>query len=401
MLKNVGASTITINELKDVFKRKGTSPYCLRDILNQMAYEGNLQEKNSFMETPKASWGSWMVDSLIYKPASWGFSKIKERIIGSSTNDDTVYIVKSSVQKQARLLQEHVRNRHTFNNIISMDDLMESAENIDGLSREGILMALQHLSVYSKSAYIEENKHFTSEDLSDQHHHKLLIKFAEPDKMALPITELERSIYNLESTEKFLLDAINKKEQQLNELLMQVKNCLTEGKKSMAKTFLRKKHVCEAELSKTMNILDNIQTMLQRIQNSKSDKDIIKMYKMGAESIKHIFANNGINIENVHDIIEDMKEVIEEQEECQSALSAPMRGLNEIDESDLESELLDLISDKKKEEEKPTSDDKSKANETFDIMDLEMRLRKLRGDFSDLDESKILPTKSQKSLPQI
>ena len=30
-----------------------------------------------------------------------------------------------------------------------------------------------------------------------------------------------------------------------------------------------------------------------------------------------------------------------------------------------------------------------------------MRLRKLRGDFPDLDESNILPTKSQKSLPQI
>ncbi|XP_070508652.1 charged multivesicular body protein 7 isoform X2 [Chironomus tepperi] len=395
-----GAPTITINELKDVFKRKGTSPYCLQDILNQMMYEGNLQEKNLFMEQPKATWGSWMVDSLIYKPASWGFSKIKEKIIGSSTSPDTVFIVKSSVQKQARLLQEHVRNRHTFNNIISMDDLMESAENIDGLSREGILMALQHLNVYSKSAYIEENNHSLGvEDSSDNHHHKLLIKFGEPHQTVLPITEMERSIYNLEHTEKYLLDVVNKKKQQLNELLLQVKNSLAEGKKQMAKTFLRKKHVCESELTKTMNILENIQTMLQRIQNSKSDKEIIKMYKMGSDSIKHIFANNGINLDSVHDIIEDMKEVIEEQEECQSALSAPMRGLNEIDESDIESELMDLIKENKKEEPKPSEVIKNKPD--VDIMDLEMRLRKLRGDFPDLDESDITPVRSQKSLPQI
>lgn len=371
-----------------------------------MYYEGNLQEKNSFMEQPKATWGSWMVDSFIYKPASWGFTKIKERVFGAASNSDTVYIVKSSLEKQSRLLQDHVSSRHTFNNIISMEELMESAENIDGLSREGILMALQYMSVYKKSAYIEENKHFTSEDPTDQHHHKLLIKFAEPFKTAQPITELERSIYNLESTEKFLINTVNRKEQQVNELMTQVKNCIAEGKKQLAKTFLRKKHLCESELTKTMNILDNIQAMLQRIQSSKSDKDIIKMYQIGSESIKHIFANNGINLDNVHDIIEDMKEVIEEQEECQSAISAPMRGLNEIDDSELENELLDLLNENRKNQEKPKDEQKPKEEilkpkEDFDIMDLEMRLKKLRGDFSDLDESNIGAVKNQKSLSQI
>jgi charged multivesicular body protein 7 len=395
-----GAPTITINELKDVFKRKGTSPYCLQEILNQMMYEGNLQDKSAFMEQPKVTWGSWMVDSLIFKPASWGFNKIKERIVGSTANPDSVFIVKSSVQKQARLLQEHVRNRHTFNNIIAMDELMLSAENIDGLSKEGILMALQHLTVYSKSAYIEENKHFIGTDeATDSNQHKLLIKFAEPHQTALPITEMERSIYNLENTEKYLLDTINKKEQQLNELLIQVKTCLAEGKKQMAKTFLRKKHVCESELTKTMSILENIQTMLHKIQNSKSDKEIIQMYKMGSDSIKHIFANNGINLDSVYDIIEDMKEVFEDQEECQSALSAPMRGLNEIDESDIESELMDLIKENKKEEEPKPSEVKNKPD--VDITDLEMRLRKLRGDFSDLDDTEIMPIRNQKSMPQI
>lgn len=393
-----GSPTVTINELKDVFKRKGTSPYCLQDVFNKMFSDGNLQNKDYFMAQPKTTWGSWMVDSLIYRPASWGLTKLKEKVIGTSIAADTVCVVKSTVEKQAKRLQEHVRNRHTFNNIISMDDLMENAEDIDGLSREGVLMALQYLSVYKKSAYIEENRHFTSEEATENHH-KLLIKFSEPHMTAQPITELERSVYNLESTEKYLLSTIEKKEHQLNELLTQVKTCLAEGKKQMAKTFLRKKHVCETELSKTMNILDNIQAMLQRIHSSKSDKEIIKMYKMGSESIKHIFSNNGINLDNVSDIIEDMKEVIEEQEECQSALSAPMRGLNEIDDSELESELLDLINQNKNEAD--LKDDQSKPKTDFDIMDLEMRLKKLRGDFPDLDESVDRPVSNHKSLTQM
>ena len=68
------------------------------------------------------------------------------------------------------------------------------------------------------------------------------MKFAEPHKPAQPITEIERIIYNLEQTEKFLLKTIGHKEHQLNEVLDTVKDHLKNGKKNLAKTYLRKKH---------------------------------------------------------------------------------------------------------------------------------------------------------------
>jgi charged multivesicular body protein 7 len=390
-----GCCIVSINELKEVFKRKGTSPLCLDDVINQMYAEGNLEDKNSFMNKPKTVSG-YLFNALVYTPVSWGFSKLKEKVIGNN-NADTLFVVKSAVQKQSRILQEHVRNNHSYNNIISMDELMKSADNMEGLSKEGILMVLQHLSVNEKSVYIEENSSQTGSHESE-HHHKLLIKFSEPFKAVTPITELERSIYNLETTERFLITTINKKEHQLTEILNQVKNCLKDGKKMMAKTFLRKKHMLESDLSKTMSILDNVQTMLQKVHSSKSDREILNTYKMGSESIKNVFSKGGINLDNVHDIIEDMREVLEEQEECQTALSAPMRP-SEIDDAELESELLDLINENKTK----VNDVASNKKEDLDLHDLELRLQKLRGDFSDLDDDTAathVTSKSQKGLSQ-
>lgn len=391
-----GTPSFTVKELKEVFNRKGTSPYCIKDVVNQMIIESNIQDKESFMSSPK-SWGEWTFGILV-TPMTWSFNKLKEKVTGSSGDAEKVFVCKKVLIHQAKILQDHVRNAHSYNNIVSMEELMKSSEDIDGLSRDGILMTLQYLSAVEKSVYIEESK---GEENSQ--YHKLLMKFSEPYQM-VPITQLERSVYNLETTEKFLLSAIDKKEHQLNEVLNNVKTCLKDGKKQMAKTHLKKKHMLENDITKTMTILENIQAMLLRVHNSKSDKEILQTYKMGAEGIKSIFAESGVSIDNVFDVIEgklffiqiyfwlyyniitllDMKDVLGDQDELQNIISTPLRGNEEIDDAELEAELKELISDEKnngggKIIQKPEQVD-------LNLIDLEMRLKRLRGDLPDLDE---------------
>lgn len=380
-----GSSSFSIQELKEVFKRKGTSPYCLDTVVNQMLTDGNAQDKSTFMSSSQKSWGQWTVDVFFSKPVSWTFNKLKERVVGNSINPETMFVSKTAVQNQAKLLQEHVCNVHSYNNIISMDELMKNSDDIEGLSKDGILLALQHLSNVDKSVYIEEDK----SNVAGSHHHKLLMKFNMPGRAVEPITELERSVYNLESTERFLIETIDKKENDLNKLLVQVRNCLKDGKKQVAKTYLRKKHMLENDLTKTVNILDNIQAMLQRVHNSKSDKEILQTYKMGAEGIKHVFAESGMNIDNVYDVIEDMKDVFDSQEEMQNAISSPMRGSPDVDDSLLEAELMDLINDNNKADAaKVPQASTENGKSDFNVMDLEMRLKRLRGEIPDAD----LPT---------
>ena len=392
-----GSSRCTIQELKTVFKRNGTSPYCLQDVFNEMISEGNLVNKDEFMREQKTGWGSWAVDSLVVRPLSWGLGKIKEKLV-TNVQDDQSFVVLSAVKSQSMILQEHARTRKAKNNIISMDELMNGTEGIDGVSPDGILLALQYLSTVEKQVYVEEHKTTTD----STHHHKLLLKFADPHQRVLPITEMERSIYNLEQTEKFLLETIEKKEEQLNSVLKQVKDCLKEGKKQIAKTYLRKKHLMELDLTKSVNILDNVQTMLQRVNASKNDKEILSTYKMGSDAIKIAFANSGVNLDNVHDIIEDMQEIYGDQAEYEAAISEPLRGTRDVDDSVLEKELMELMQEdtETKTNIQADADNKNKNAgaatkppddkiEDLDFLDreLELRLKRLRSDFSDLDES--------------
>lgn len=389
-----GSSSFTIEELKDAFRRKGTSPYCLNDVVNQMISEGNVQDKDSFM-SPTKSWTQWSI-GLLATPMTWTFSKLKEKVFGSSDDAEISFISKSAVKKQAKILQDHVRNAHSYNNIISMEDLMQSSEDIDGISRDGILLALQYLSSVEKSVYMEENK----EGECSQHHHKLLIKFSEPRRQVTPITHLERSVYNLETTEKFLISAIDKKEAQLNKIIENVKTCLKDGKKQMAKTHLKKKHLLENDITKTMNVLENIQQMVQRVHSSKSDREILQTYKIGAESIKHIFANAGVDIDNVYDVIEDMKEVLGEQDEMQNVISTPLRE-QEIEDAELEAELKELIDEEKGSGGGGVKGKVEEPKSDFNLSDLEMRLKRLRGDFPDLeDQSTTFTTEPKAKLTQ-
>lgn len=348
------------------------------------------------MQEPKKSYLSWAVDSLVVKPIGWGLWKLKESLIASTDNEQTKYVIKNVVAEQSRMLLSHVRQN--YNNIISMDDLMKDAEGIEGVSRDGILIALHHLSAVEKSVYIEDNK---SSANADHHNHKLLLKFSEPHQNVQPITEMERSIYNLEHTEKVLHQAIEKKEMQLNEVMEGVRKCVKDGRKQMAKSFLRKKHLIESDLLKTMNILDNVQAMLQRVHSSKNDKEIIQTYKMGSDAIKIAFADNGINLDNVHDVIEDMQEIYENQAEYETAISEPLRGALDVDDSELEKELMELMNTNEVNTNNAgngggISDDK-KPNE-MDLLDreLELRLKRLRSDWTAIDE----PRTTQKQNPK-
>lgn len=378
-----GSPKVTILELKRIFKRNGTVPYVFNDVFNQMLLEGNLESKDAFMQQPR-SVADWAINSLLVKPLSWGFGKLKERLISNAQDEQMEFVLKPALVNQSQILMDYVRSKDLYNNIISMDDLM--ADEIDGVAKEGILLILQHLSSVEKKVYIEEEKSETEES---SHRRKLLLKFSEQGFVS-PITDIERSIYHLERTEKFLLDTIDKKEQYLNDTLKQVKDSLKDGKKQMAKTLLRKKHLLEKDIVKTMNVLENVQAMSARVHASKNDKEILNTYKIGSEAIKKAFAESGINLESVDDIIENMREVYADQEDFESAISEPMRGSNFIDESELEKELNDLI--------KPSDDigsnnaggngNVSKPIQQSDNLDaeLEMRLRRLRSDLTFLDE---------------
>jgi charged multivesicular body protein 7 len=378
-----GSSSLTISELKEAFKRNGSSPYCLKEVITVMLNEQKIVDKNSFMQPATSNF-------------TWFFNKVKEKVFSSQTIDDNkIFIAQSVAKKHAEIVHDHILNCNK--KIISMDDLMQL--KIVNVSKDGILMALQYLICYTKYAYMEENKQLSEHN---SHHHKILIKVCDSHEIVQPITELERSIFNLESSEKHLMNCIDEKSLRLKDLHVQIKECIQRGEKLMAKSLLRKKHMMENDIIKTTNILDNIQTILQTIHNSNSDKAILHSYSLGNTLIKNLFAKEGLNVENVQDVIEDIGETIEQLNEFQSAIGTSVKNSpNYVDDTELEKELMDIM--KQNEEFSVNQNRKDeKVSESCDLADLEARLRNLRSDFPELpnDSSSYINKKSNSQMRQ-
>lgn len=357
------SSKICIQELKFVFKRFGVVPSCLSTVIAQMQSEGSAVEEEKFMQQPKSNFGVAM-ETLIVKPFSKGVEMIRGKMATKIIDEQIMFIVLSAIINQSRQLLEHIEQHLLFNQIISMDELAK--DEIKGLSNEGIPPVLHYIASVSKRVSI------TNKSESNQ-----LLKFFEPHSPATPITEMERSIFNLQQTEKLLLGKINRLGDMIKEVKEKARRCLKEENKEMAKSWLRKKLLMEEDLTKRINVLDTVQTMLHRVRSSKSDCDILSTYQTGLDSIKSIYNEPNMSFEHVQKVIDEMREVFEQQNEFE-ALLTETESDNDQSEN-LEQELQDLIEKKSVKEDKlPKNwhDDFAKRREVFSSLPEKQKAKK-------------------------
>lgn len=92
-----GNPTISLDELRIAFQRKGKKPYCLNTVLDELLTDGTVKPKSQFMEAPLLSWAGWAVNKLVKAPLRWGFDRVKERVISTQNNgncdESTEYVV--------------------------------------------------------------------------------------------------------------------------------------------------------------------------------------------------------------------------------------------------------------------------------------------------------------------
>uniref|UniRef100_A0A1Q3F7D4 Putative m protein type n=1 Tax=Culex tarsalis TaxID=7177 RepID=A0A1Q3F7D4_CULTA len=328
-----GSGAVSIVELKRVFKRKGTIPYCLQTVFEDMLREGQLVGRGNFQRPVQDSWGGWAVDLLVKRPLGWGFGKVKEKVVGNAVDEGAEFVCTEVVKGQSGVLEKLIQKQNKFNVLLSMEALKDLVKDA-GFTDDGLELILHHMAC--------QQRVYTEKLPDEGHEHKrVLLKFAAPGAKAQPITDIERSIYNLEQTEQNLLKMIDKLEQDVSNALQLVKQNIAEGKKQVAKSNLKKKHLLEKNLEKKMNVLDNVQTMLSRIHDTQTDRNVIEAYKIGSNALKNAFADSGITLDTVDDTLAEMKEIMEQQDEMQTMISTPQTEI--IDDLELEQELSDLI----------------------------------------------------------
>jgi len=157
------------------------------------------------------------------------------------------------------------------------------------------------------------------------------------------ITEQDKAILNLKKTRDQLLQYQKKIEGNLDKDRDIAKRLLKEGKKDRAKLLLRKKKYHESLLSRTDGQLNNLETLVNDLEFSQVEKQVLDGLQEGNAALKR--ANEMFSIDEIEQIMDDTAEAIEKQREIESILSGQ---LTEEEEEDVLKELENLVEDEGK-----------------------------------------------------
>ena len=109
-----------------------------------------------------------------------------------------------------------------------------------------------------------------------------------------------------------------------------------------AKTTLKRQKMVEAKLQQKLDQQINIETLLEEIVSVDSNKSVIQSYKTGVEELKSKLSD--LDTDNVEEIMDDLREVIQESDDIGDALGAKVLN-DSLDEDELEKELQKLSED--------------------------------------------------------
>uniref|UniRef100_A0A182MBU3 Charged multivesicular body protein 7 n=1 Tax=Anopheles culicifacies TaxID=139723 RepID=A0A182MBU3_9DIPT len=331
-----GSSVISISMLKNQFRRKGTVPYCLNVVFVDMLTKGELCREGQLQILQRSgTYGLnlWTAMQMIKAPFYWGYETVLGSVTGSvNINENEDFIVTAIAQQHAKTIQNLIETRQLYNKLLQYEDLVVLLNETASIKRHGMEPAI---------TLLEKSNRLTLEKITHAETSIVLIKFAEKNAVAQPITSIEKSIYELEQSENRLMKDISMIEHNINQTMDTVRECIKDGRKQMAKTYLKKKHFLDKNMQGKINALETLQSILLKIHNSQSDKNIIDAYKLGTVALKNAYATVGITIDQLDETIEEMNHVLEQHNAMLSMIGTVSE--TDVDELQLEQELGDLI----------------------------------------------------------
>ncbi|CAF0822030.1 unnamed protein product [Didymodactylos carnosus] len=143
-------------------------------------------------------------------------------------------------------------------------------------------------------------------------------------------------------------DLLNKKVQFLETKVDEEKQtaikCSKASNKRGALNALKRKKRYEKALLQLDGTLTTLETQREHLQNASTNMDVLKVMKNAAGALKK--TNQNLDVDTVHDLMDDLAEQNETAQEIATAISSPyMTGSEYIDDAELERELNALAAD--------------------------------------------------------
>ncbi|CAJ0585927.1 unnamed protein product, partial [Mesorhabditis spiculigera] len=154
-----------------------------------------------------------------------------------------------------------------------------------------------------------------------------------------PAPSTQESIQKLRETEELLIKKQGFLETKIKE---EVATALKHGSKNkrMALAALNRKKKLEKNLNHLDGVLQTIEFQREALENASTNAEVLQVMGGASKALKQ--AHNNMDIDQVHDLMEDIAEQQEVANEIAEAISNPVGFGRDVDEDDLLKELEEL-----------------------------------------------------------
>lgn len=156
-----------------------------------------------------------------------------------------------------------------------------------------------------------------------------------------PITDRDRAILDLKLKRDEIQRCVRRHEYQLENQRRVAKELLQSGKKELALMVLRRKHILENLIKKSLDHLDTLEKMVYSIEEADMQNAVVKGLKAGNQALKQI--NQMFSVDEVEKIMDETQEAVQYQEEISRILEDSGMQLDEHDMEEINAELNNLI----------------------------------------------------------
>ena len=164
---------------------------------------------------------------------------------------------------------------------------------------------------------------------------KKLFGFGKKEK-TLTIIE---AIQELKNTSELLMKKQEHLENKIDHELKTAKQSGTKNKRVALQALKRKKRY-EKQLQEIDNTLSTIEMQQEALESSTTNTNVLKTMNEAAQALKS--AHNQINVDKIHETIEDIGEQLDVAQEISEAISNPISYGQDVDDDDLLAELEEL-----------------------------------------------------------
>lgn len=308
---------------------------------------------DSFLD-PKG-WLNWGVKKIVYSPASWAMSAI------SQAQDDTYSdLTDLSITDSMKFVSSKCLNDLSQNFLVELIRISKAEKQVCFEWQhllELITPIMNTIVDATDGKMLLEMLNILIEFLAQNHHVAIqtdneckLVKIACPDESnedIVTITQKDIAVARLLRAKELLTVDADKCRNQAEKIRQEALESHSKKEIVKAKSLLRRFNRLISCAEKKESQIANVEIMLEQLENTSSNKMIIQAYKDGADALKIANTNleNSVSVlDEVYDATAEAKYLNEEMDQMLANISSLSRTHHGIDDSTLEAELNEYIS---------------------------------------------------------